>query len=140
MHFERMKFIEAFTETQIKEVHALYQNEWWTSKRTLEQTKQCIYNSQISIGLVDNHDKITGFARVLSDYIFKALIFDVIVSSNFRSGGSGKDIMVYILNHSKLEKVQHFELYCLEEMIPFYKKFGFTTNVSNVKLMRLLKE
>ena len=140
MFLEIMKFIETFTESQIKEVHSLYLNEWWTNKRTLEQTKLSINNSQVCIGLVDNDEKLAGFARVLSDFVFKGLIFDVIVSSNHRSTGSGKAIMAYILNHPKLQKVRHFELYCLEEMMPFYEKFGFTTNISNVKLMRLINE
>ena len=131
-----MKIIESFTEDQIKEIHNLYKNEWWTKKRSFEDTKLCISGSQICIGVVDDNQILYGFARVLTDYIFKALIFDIIVSPDHRDKGIGKQLLLHIKNHPKLNKVKHFELYCLPEMFPFYENFGFSSDVGEIKLMR----
>ena len=81
---------------------------------------------------------LQAFARVLTDYTFKALIFDLIVSNKQRRKGLGKKIMLKIINHPKLQSVKHFELYCLPEMFNFYEEYGFSADVGKIKLMRLV--
>ena len=41
-----------------------------------------------------------------------------------------------IVNHPTLSAVKHLELYCLPNMVPFYERWGFSTDVSGVSLMR----
>lgn len=36
--------------------------------------------------------------------------------------------------------VEHMELYCRDEMVPFYEKWGFTAALRNVRLMRKVQE
>ena len=74
-----MKIIYQLNRDHIKQLSDLYQNEWWSKGRTLEETKICVDSSQICIGLIDEQGNLSGFARVLTDFVFKALIFDVIV-------------------------------------------------------------
>lgn len=80
--------------------------------------------------------KLIAFARVLTDRVYKALILDVIVHPDYRSQGLGKQLMQMILDHSKLAQIKHFELYCLPELIPFYKKWGFQDNLGKAIAMR----
>ena len=131
-----MEVIETLNEVQIKELHALYQIEWWTKGRTLTETEACVKGSQICLGLVDNKGALKGFARVLTDYVFKALILDLIVSYEQRNMRLGSQLLSLIKNHPKLKKVKHFELYCLPEMFSFYEKHGFSSDVGEIKLMR----
>ena len=131
-----MDVIYQLNSQQIKELHVLYQNEWWTKGRTLKETQQSVSGSQICIAIIDNNNSIIGFARVLTDYIFKALIFDVIVSPEQRKTGLGDRLIGLVKNHSKLYCVKSFELYCLPELEFFYKKHGFTSDVGNIKLLR----
>ena len=133
-----MEIIEKLDESQLKDLHALYQNEWWTKGRTLIETKSCVKGSQICIGLIDDRGALQAFARVLTDYTFKALIFDLIVSNKQRRKGLGKKIMLKIINHPELQSVKHFELYCLPEMFNFYEEYGFSADVGKIKLMRLV--
>ncbi|WP_338353401.1 GNAT family N-acetyltransferase [Thalassolituus oleivorans] len=118
------------------QVHALYQREWWTQGRTLEETKTCISGSQICIGVLEVDQNLIGFVRVLTDFTFKALIFDVIVEESYRSRGVGKYLIELVKSHKRLARVKHFELYCLPELVPFYRKQGFTTEVGGVALLR----
>jgi predicted GNAT family N-acyltransferase len=96
--------------------------------------RQC----DICVGVVEQDSKrLVGFARVLTDSIFKAFIFDVIVASDYRDKKLGALLMDAVLSHRNLQQVKHFELYCLPEMESFYQRWGFSRDVSNVTLMRL---
>lgn len=133
-----VSIVYKFNSKYIEQLHGLYQKEWWTNGRTLEETERGIGGSQICIGLVDENDDLQGFVRVLTDYIYKALIFDVIVSEKCRGGKFGEQLMELVLAHGDLKHVKHFELYCFSELSPFYEKFGFSTDVGGVKLMRCI--
>lgn len=135
-----MRVVYALNEAQIAELHALYQLEWWTKGRSLEDTRNCVAHSQINIGVVDDLGSLQAYARVLTDYTFKALIFDFIVSNTHRGKGLGDRLMSLIKAHQDLQRVKHFELYCLPEIVPFYERHGFTGDVGGIKLMRLTSE
>jgi GNAT superfamily N-acetyltransferase len=134
---EPLWVVDTFTDGQIRQLHALYQHEWWTRGRTLQETRNCVEGSQICLGLIDAGGALQGFARILTDYVFKALVFDVIVVGNRRGTGLGKKLVSLVLNHEALRPVKHVELYCLPETSGFYKKLGFSGDVGRVNLMRL---
>lgn len=131
-----MNIIYKLTEQQIEQLHQLYHQEWWTNTRSLAQTKQGIAGSQICIGLTDADGYLQGFARVLTDYTFKALIFDLIIANKQRGKGLGEQLINLIKTHPKLTDVASFELYCLPELEDFYAKHDFTKDVGGIKLMR----
>ncbi len=129
---------DTLSQAHIQQLHALYQNESWSKGRSLEETASCIQDSSLYIALLGAHDNLVAFARVLSDYIFKAIIFDVIVQEQCRGDGLGDVLIELIKNHPRLSRVKHFELYCVPELHPFYARHGFTTDVSNMSLMRYI--
>lgn len=132
--------IDRLNEEQEKQLHRLYQNEWWTQGRTLPDVKRMLTYSDFVFGACDpSTQRLLGFARVLSDRVYKALIFDLIVASDHRHGGLGKVLMDAIFNHEALRGVRHFELYCLPEMEPFYAQWGFSSELGDLRLMRLQK-
>ena len=49
-----MKVIYQLNRDHIKQLYDLYQNEWWSKGRTLEETKICVDSSQICIGLKES--------------------------------------------------------------------------------------
>ena len=120
----------------IKQLHKLFQKEWWTNNRSLAETQKVIKNSSILIVLVDKNSDLKAFARILTDYTFKAIIFDVIVDESLRNKGIGKELMNLIVGHVELKEVKHFELYCLPEMIEFYKSYGFSDALGELVFMR----
>jgi predicted GNAT family N-acyltransferase len=129
MQFE---WITKFDKNQINEVHGLMQNEWWCKNRSLNDVNKIIETSDIVIGVLNEDSKVIGFARVLTDYIYKALIFDVIVEPSFRQSGLGKEIIQYLLNMPALSPVKSFELYCPERISGFYEKLGFVKSESKL--------
>jgi len=131
-----MKIVYKLEQQHIPQLHKLYQKEWWTDKRTLKETQKVVENSQIVIAMVDENNELQAFVRVLTDYVFKALIFDLIVSEKYRAKGLGKELMNLMQNHRELQEVKHFELYCLPEMVGFYEEIGFTNELENLVFMR----
>lgn len=131
-----MNVVYELGEKHIEDLHRLYQSEWWTRGRSLEDTRRCVAGSQICVGLVDDTGNLHGFARVVTDFTFKALVFDVIVSSSLRGSGLGNKLMELVENHESLANVKHLELYCLPEMFAFYEKHGFSRDVGEIHLMR----
>jgi N-acetylglutamate synthase-like GNAT family acetyltransferase len=132
-----MKLIHDLSLKQIETLFELYQKEWWTSARTLEETKQVIDGSQICFGIVDEDELLIGFARVITDFTFKAFIFDVIINDKFRNKGIGHLLIESIKNYPKIKAVKTLELYCLPELEQFYEKHGFSSDVGGIQLMRL---
>ncbi len=131
-----MSPIYILTPSQIIDLHRLYHSQWWTRDRTLDETRSLIEHSSMIVGFTDERRRLIAFARVLSDFTIKALIFDLIVDEPHRNKGLGKALLQTILKHSKLSRVHHFELYCLPEMTSYYKSLGFKELDHELILMR----
>lgn len=108
----------------------LYTKEWWTQNRSYDDAINMLSHCDLIIACCDERGRVVGFARVLTDYTFKALIFDVIVDEATRGQGLGQEIVSRIIRHHELQKVQSFELYCPERLVPFYEKQGFVKGSS----------
>ena len=131
-----MKVVYELTSEHIKQLHALYQGEWWTKGRILEDKIKAVKGSQICIGVIDENEKLVGFVRVITDFIYKALILDLIIKEESRKLGIGEKLINLIKNHKKLKEVNHFELYCLPELEEYYAKHGFSSEVGEIKFLR----
>jgi predicted GNAT family N-acyltransferase len=128
---------DELTAAGIEQLHALYGAEWWTSERTLPDVAEMVENTDELVVLWDvATDELVAFARVLTDYVYKALIFDMIVAEPRRGRGYGRRVMERILEHPDLHDVERFELYCRGEMVPFYEQWGFTDDTGGSRLMR----
>jgi len=132
----KTSIIHTLSREQIDTLHTLYCREWWTSDRSREEIKVMLQHSSIIIGVENNAKKLLGFARILTDHIFKAEIYDLIVDHAYRDQGIGKQLMEAILNHSDLLRVKQFNLQCKAEMIPYYEKWGFTDRLGDLCYMR----
>lgn len=129
--------ISELSDQQRTELHDLFQNEWWTEGREPDEIQKMLNESDVIIGMADTTtNELIGFARVLTDTVYKALIFDVIVRSDHRGTGLGERLIEQVIEHPALSQVAHFELYCLEELVPFYERWGFTAEPGNLLLMR----
>ncbi len=131
-----MTQIDTLTPQQIEDLFRLYSNQWWTRDRTLDETRSLVEHSSLIVGFADARGHLVAFARVLSDFTIKALIFDLIVDEPYRHKGLGKALLQTILNHPRFSRVRHFELYCLPEMASYYESIGFQELNHELILMR----
>ncbi len=133
----QFSIVTTLTEAQTLELHALFQGEWWTKGRTLEDIRTMLTHTTFIFGVVaTDSGKLLAFARVLSDRVYKAFLYDVIVRSDHRSAGLGTFLLDHIMTHPVLSKVRHFELYCLPERVPLYERYGFKLGIGEPLLMR----
>jgi GNAT superfamily N-acetyltransferase len=131
------RFVEQIDERLRGDLMELYRHEWWTNHRREEDVARMLAHSDLVVGVcADPGDRLVGFTRVLTDRAFKALIFDVIVARAHRKTGLGRRLIQHVLEHQMLAQVEHLELYCRPEMIPFYQQWGFSTSVAGNTLMR----
>ena len=75
-----------------------------------------------------------GFARVLTDWHYRAYVYDVIVATDWRDRGLGRELLDALME--RLHAVESIELSCQPEMIPFYRRWGFTDEFGGSLLMR----
>ncbi|NJK74060.1 MAG: GNAT family N-acetyltransferase [Microcoleus sp. SU_5_6] len=130
------RIVNALNESQVADLMELYQNEIWCDKRTREDVEKMLAATDIIIGLVDERDRLIGFVRVLTDFIYRGMVFDVIVKPTHRKKGLGAVLMDAVVNHPQLQAVENLCLGCLPPMIPFYERWGFTDNLGEIKFMR----
>jgi predicted GNAT family N-acyltransferase len=130
-----MVIIYNFSKKHINQLIQLYKDIGW-GEHSIEDIVNCIKGSQLCIGILDKDNNLIGFTRIISDFIYKAFILDVMVNAEYRGSGLGQKLMSTIKNHEKLKKVKHFELYCFPELEPFYSNFGFSADIDGIRLMR----
>ena len=132
----RLALKRSLTSSQIDQLVSLYQTEWWTKGRTRTDTEKALQMGGPMFAFVSESDDLVAFARTITDGVYKALIFDIIVKATWRGTGLGALLMETVLNDPALVNVKHRELYCLEDMVPLYEKWGFTANLPNLHFMR----
>lgn len=127
------------TSEQFEQLHTLIQKMWWSTDRTKAEMATMLKHC-LPFAVIENSTQcLVGFARVLSDEVRYAYIYDVMTEESLRGNGIGKMIMQGILSHTKLSRVKYFELTCVPEMVSYYKLFGFTDDFEKVIAMRLTK-
>jgi len=83
-------------------------------------------------------DRLVGFGRVLTDFVYRATIWDVIVDQSYQKQGVGTELVQRILNHHRLKKVELFWL-CTSRP-EFYKKLGFSSKEQTGMVWSLSKQ
>ena len=120
-----IQVIETLSEQQIIDLAQLYNQEAWSKDRTLEDIEKMLKHCLI-IGLIDKEtDGLVGFARLLTDYVYRATIYDVIVLKVYQGFGLGRLLMETIVNHPMLRTMERVDLHCVDDKIGFYDKWGF---------------
>jgi len=107
----------------IDAVMALYAHAEWAKGRTVDQTREAIEQSSLVASLWEG-DQMIAFARVMTDFIFRAAIYDVIVHPDRRNFGAGRQLLDALLGHPRLSKVPTFHLLTRDKRA-FYEKRGF---------------
>jgi N-acetylglutamate synthase-like GNAT family acetyltransferase len=84
-----------------------------------------LQHTDVTISAWDG-ERLVAFGRVLTDYVYRATIWDVIVDQAYQSQGLGTEIVQRILHHPSLKQVELFWL-CTRRPA-FYERLGFSAN------------
>ncbi len=111
-----------FSQNQVEQLMGLYRELRWTKHRKPLEIAEMLRNSTIVLSLWDG-DTLVGFTRVLSDLVYRATIWDVVVHPSYRGLGLGRKLIERVLEHPKLARVERFWL--VTDKPDFYRRFGF---------------
>ncbi|MEY4526677.1 MAG: hypothetical protein RL768_396 [Nitrospirota bacterium] len=109
---------------QPEQLLTLFQQAPWAKGRTLNDAREMLRHTDVAMCAWDG-DHLVGFGRVLTDFVYRATIWDVIVDEAYQKQGIGAEIVQRILHHPRLKKVELFWL-CTRRP-GFYEKLGFSS-------------
>ncbi len=104
----------------------LYEQAPWAKGRQVEDARDMLAQTDLAISVWDG-DRLVGFGRVLTDYVYRASIWDVIVDQGYQGKDIGTEIIHRILHHPLLKRVDLFWL-CTRDKQTSYEKLGFRAN------------
>ena len=105
-----------------KEVAHLLAQASWAWGRNLAGIEAMLAATTYGVVARDG-DVLVGFARALTDGLYRALIDDVVVDEAWRGRGVGQGLIRRLL--AELRGVEQVRLACGPELIPFYEALGF---------------
>ncbi|WP_406041735.1 GNAT family N-acetyltransferase [Micromonospora sp. NBC_00898] len=115
----------------------LFASAWWAAGRSASDLNRMLETSDLVFGLVHRPSgRLVGFARVLTDDVYLAVVLDVVVAPAWRGFDLGAMLLDAIVGHPRLAAVRSVELVCQPELMPFYRRWGFTEQIGRSRLMR----
>ncbi len=109
------------------------QNTLWAKDRTISQIQKMLSNSNVIITLWSKHN-LVGFGRATTDEVYRAVLWDIVVSKEVQRVGLGKVIVEELLKDKKINSVEKVYLMTTDSQ-DFYKQLGFKVNVNQSLMM-----
>ncbi|WP_335871487.1 GNAT family N-acetyltransferase [Bacillus sp. 2205SS5-2] len=110
-----------FSIVNLDEMNEIYSLVGWT-KHTKENIKLVFDASNVFVFAMEN-GRLVGFGRAITDGVFNAVIYDVLVHPEFQKQGIARRMMEDIL--SQLSEVSCVHLISTTGKEDFYHKIGF---------------
>jgi ribosomal protein S18 acetylase RimI-like enzyme len=111
-------------DVDLAQLSRLFQQAPWAKGRTFDDAREMLKHTDVIISAWDG-ERLVGFGRVLTDYVYRASIWDVIIDKAYQGQGIGTRLVEHILHHPKLKRV---ELFWLCTRTPdFYERLGFSS-------------
>jgi len=122
----RFTLVEKLNAEQIPQLHALVQQQWWGGGRTLEEVRKMAQHTSLMLALIETATgQLAGDCRVLTDFPFRATVYDVMVAEHLQGEGLGQRLMDALSNHPEMQSVSLVYLCCETHMRPFYRRWGY---------------
>jgi len=121
----------------LNKLKILLENEaFWANNRSEKNLRTMLSNSSEVVSLW-KENKLIGFGRATSDHVFRAVLWDIVIKSEYKGHGLGKMVVNSLLERNSIKNVQKVYLMSTNNS-GFYEQFGFKISDSQ-NLMYLLK-
>lgn len=131
-----LRLVTRLTPDQVGDLMRLFKDTYWASERSRDDVERMLSSPSYQFGVVDGDtDRLMAFARALTDGVYRAVIFDVVVDPGRRREGLARMLFDAILTHPVLGEVEYLVLYCKEDVVGLYERFGFTEDCQGMRLM-----
>ncbi len=124
----------------IAQYFPLFESTGWNSEYRLskEELASSLRKSFHLISVYDG-DRLVGFGRIVSDGIFHAMIYEMIVLPGYQNKGIGSEILKRLLKKCGEKKIRDVQLFCARGKRAFYEKHGFEARPNDAPGMQLKK-
>ncbi|MEZ5960945.1 MAG: GNAT family N-acetyltransferase [Hyphomonadaceae bacterium] len=127
--------IEQPSETDIDAIHAVLRETYWSPGIPREVVARACANSMCAIAR-DEHGKLVGFARVVTDKATFAWLCDVIVLPGKQGKGVGRALVQLFQRHPELQGLRRW-LLGTKDAHGVYAPLGFTPVEAPERLMHI---
>lgn len=110
-----------FNEHYIDDIVSVYRSVGWNSHDT--ERVRTIFSASTHVVLAFDEKRIIGSARALSDGVYNAAVYDVIVRPDYQGRGIAREMMERLLD--SLGELSCIHLISTTDNEPFYRKLGF---------------
>lgn len=109
-------------EIPLDALRALFEQTSWAKGRGVGDLDVMLKNTKLHVSAW--HDgRLVGFARAMSDTVYRAVIDDVVVDEAYRGGGVGAQLVKRL--GTELTSVEEVFLGCDPSVVSFYEKIGY---------------
>ncbi|MFE7084372.1 GNAT family N-acetyltransferase [Priestia megaterium] len=119
MNISILNTIENIDWSRMKEI---YHSVGW--KKHNEEKIKKIFNLSNVVTIAYDKDKIIGFGRAMSDGVFNAAIYNVVIEDTYQHKGIGQQIIGDLL--AQLKDISCVHLVATTGNEEFYRKVGFS--------------
>ena len=102
------------------------QNAFWAKNRNTHQIKKMLRHSSVVITIWSKANLI-GFGRATTDKVYRAALWDIVISKKSQRLGLGKLIIETLLNDKNIKSVERVYLMTTHGK-EFYMQLGFKEN------------
>ena len=118
--------IEELGPVDAEAVAALYESYEWWADRDVDEVRTALEHTDLAVGVRESEaDELVAAARVLTDFVYYAKLYDVIVAERRRGDGVGATLVDAVRDREELRDVEVVMLNCREGLVPFYESVGF---------------
>jgi GNAT superfamily N-acetyltransferase len=110
---------------------ALYEEYGWWADRTVEDVREALSNTLVAVGVRDDGELVAA-GRVVTDGVYYAKLYDVVVAASRRGEGVGTELLDAVVSHPELDGVFLSVTY-REGLVEFYERAGFEPYPSPVE-------
>lgn len=114
----------------LDDVVRLLRSTGWAADRDRDGVRRMLSHTDLVVCLVRRGGsgppgEVVGFARVLTDFEYRAFVEDVVVGVPYRGRGLGTRLVRAVCDHPELHGVERLVLECRRELLGFYEQFDF---------------
>jgi N-acetylglutamate synthase-like GNAT family acetyltransferase len=106
---------------------------FWAQNRHIEDLALAIAHSHPVVTVWDG-ERLIGFARATSDWVYRAMIWDVVIHPDYRGTGLGRKLVETVLSHPAINQVERVYLTTTHHQ-QFYERIGFQANGSTTMVL-----
>ncbi len=130
----QFRYADQFSEADLDQLVDLFKAAaFWAQDRTRDDMAIAIAHSYPVVTAWDGPTLI-GFSRATSDGVFRATIWDVVISPDYQGGGLGRKLVETLVAHPHMSRVERVYLMTTHQQ-GFYQRIGFEENASTTMVL-----